>query len=455
MSDTTDQTDLAIVGAGPAGMAAAVEARRHGLSVTLLDEQPSPGGQIWRAIERTDDRRRRLLGADYARGADLARELRDSRARYRPGATVWNIEEGWHLDYSCGGGAHGVTAGALIVATGANERPVPVPGWTLPGVTSAGAMQILLKAHGGIKPGLVLAGNGPLLWLIAQQMVAAGSPPAALVETVPRGRYLRALTRLPGALRGHSDLRKGLAMMRTVQRAGVRIYLHASDLRIEGKEHAEALSFRQGGRSRRLETGAIALHEGVVPNQQITRLLRCDHRWNAEQHCFEPVLDGTGRTSKRSLWIAGDGAGIAGADAAVLRGRIAAAAVARASGKKVSTGDLERQLTRITAARPFLDKLYQPTTKTRRPDDGTIICRCEEVTAGAVRKALSDGAPGPNQLKSFLRAGMGPCQGRMCGLAVSELTAEAMGRPPQEEDYYRIRPPLKPLPLAELADAAE
>ncbi len=447
--------DLAVIGAGPAGLAAATRAAEAGLSVELFDEQPAPGGQIYRAIESVPAPRRELLGPDYAAGAALASAFRASGAGYHPGALVWNVDATLAVDFSRDGRSRQCRARAVVVATGAIERPTPLPGWTLPGVTGAGALQILLKAQGLVpSEPVVLAGSGPLLLLLADQLTRAGAPPKAVVETVPRGRLLAAAKHLPAALRAPGYLAKGLKMLRALKAAGVPLHRGATDLAIEGGERAEALSFTAGGRRHRLEAGLIALHQGVVPNQQVTRLLRCAHRWSGSQRCFLPVLDDWCESSVEGVFVAGDGAGIGGAASAALRGRLAALGALRRLRGDVAEDEaagLRRDLARDGAVRPLLEALYAPSEQVLAPADDTLVCRCEEVTAGQLRQSVALGCPGPNQAKSFLRCGMGPCQGRFCGLAVTEIIAAARGEPQQEIDYYRIRPPLKPLPLAELA----
>ena len=299
-------------------------------------------------------------------------------------------------------------------------------------------------------------GSGPLLWLIASQMVAAGTPPRAVVETVPRARYLSAARHLPSALRAGPYLAKGAAMLRAVKRAGVPVHRGARDVRIEGETSVEAVSFTSRGRPQRIETGHVALHQGVVPNQQITRLLGCEHRWDADQRCFVLVLDAHMESTVAGVFVTGDGSGIAGATSAALRGRLAAMRIAeRATGKAPpERADVVKAIVRDGRVRPFLEALYAPSDDILQPADATVVCRCEEITAGQVREAVRLGASGPNQVKSFLRAGMGPCQGRMCGLAVTEIIAAERGVSPSVVDYYRIRPPLKPLPLSELAEMA-
>lgn len=448
--------DLCVIGAGPAGMAAASEAATLGLDVLVLDEAPRPGGQIWRDVAQATTERLAILGADYAQGADLVRSFADSAVDYRPASTVWHIEAtdpGFNLLISSGGRSCAVRAAAVVSATGALERPMPLPGWTLPGVTTAGALQILLKSAGVVAQDAVLIGNGPLLYLIASQMILAGCSPRAMVETVPRGNWLAAARHLPRALRALPYLIKGASMMRAIARAGVPVHRGATGIRLEGKSQLEAVHFETAGRQQRIETTCAALHHGVVPNQQITRLMRCDHLWDAQQVCFRPVLDAWGETTCPDLYVAGDGGGIRGAKSAVLAGRLVARRAAAKAGRDTPNDKpLRAALRRDAHIRPFLQALYAPFAEALAPADDTLVCRCEEVSAGEIRKTVRANAVGPNQVKSFLRTGMGPCQGRVCGLVVSQLIAAERGEDPGATGYFRIRPPLKPLALSELAE---
>jgi len=236
--------------------------------------------------------------------------------------------------------------------------------------------------------------------------------------------------------------------------AGVPVYRGASGIAIEGRTCAQAVTFLSRGRRHRLPAETVALHQGVVPNPQITRLLHCEHVWNESQRCFSPVVDAFGETSVANVYVAGDGAGIGGAKVAAMQGQLAALRIAH----KAGVGDdsrialLRGRLRRELSIRPFLEALYTPSVDLSDLQDETIVCRCEEVTAGEVRASLEKGVPGPNQVKSLLRTGMGPCQGRFCGLTLSELVAKHTGEMPSSVGYYRIRPPLKPLLLTELAD---
>ena len=463
------EVDLIVIGAGPAGMAAGAEASAAGLSVTVLDEQPGPGGQIYRAVTGAGGARGAVLGRDYLDGAALAQAMQASGVRHLTGAVVWNVEpdvDGITVTFSQDGRAAQLRAARLLLATGALERPVPVPGWTLPGVMTAGAGQILLKASGLVAERAVLAGSGPLLYLLAAQMARAGRPPLALVETQSFGDTLRALPHLVGGLRGWRTLLKGLGLLLELRRAGVRRITAARDLAIEGGARAEALAFTAGGRAQRISCDTVLLHQGVVPNTQISRALRMDHDWRAGQQAFAPRLDPWGESTVPGVFVAGDGAGIAGAVAAEQAGRLAGLQVAHQLGRiDRATRDLRARvpagrLAAERALRPFLDVAYPPAEQVLSPADDTIICRCEEVTAGQVRGWAKLGCTGPNQTKAFGRVGMGPCQGRYCGLTVTTLLAEAQGMTPQAVGAYRIRPPFKPVTLGEVAslnhpDAAE
>ena len=455
------EVDIIILGAGPAGMAAARTAAEGGAKVLLIDEQTSPGGQIYRSILNVPNERAAILGPDYGQGRPLAKALDHSNISVNYAATVWRVDEDGSVTFSVDGQARQAKGRHLIIATGALERPIPVPGWTLPGVMTAGAAQILLKSSGIVPERAVLTGSGPLLYLIACQLITAGFPPALLVETQSRGNFFKALKYLPGALRAWPYLAKGRDMLRQINAAGVPRYTGAKDIVISGDGCVAGIAFTAGGRRYGIDCETVLLHSGVVPNTQITRSLRLDHDWHDLQLCFHPSTDDWGVTSNPIVSVAGDGAGIGGAVAAGLGGELAALGALKVLGKidaqarDVKAAPLRAAQSRETAIRPFLDTLYRPADDLRTPADDVVICRCEEVTAGDVRRYAKLGCTGPNQAKAFGRSGMGPCQGRFCGLTVTELLAEVNGLPPSDVGYYHIRSPLKPISLGELASLAE
>lgn len=456
-----EPVDLLIIGAGPAGMAAAIEACGLGLSVTVLDEQASPGGQIYRDVRLADPQRLAVLGADYQAGLALVERFLACGARYIPQASVWLVSPQQQVHFLHQGQARTLQPRRLLIACGAYERALPIPGWTLPGVMNAGAGQILLKGA-ALLPAVpvLLAGCGPLLYLLAAQYLRAGVQIAALVDTSSHADLLRAWRQIPAALGGWRELRKGLGLLRQLRRAGIRHYRGARDLQIEGQDQARALRFRCGGDQHRLPAQLILLHQGVVPNTQISWSLRLEHQWDEHQLCWTVHRDPFGETSQPGVFIAGDAAAIGGALAAREQGRIAALGVARqlrpqaAAQIDAQLPALRRALARHLAARPLIDTLYRPQQQNRIPADDVIVCRCEEVSAGDLRHYVDLGCLGPNQAKAFGRCGMGPCQGRLCGLSVNEVIAERRQVSPAAVGYYRIRPPLKPITLSQLAGEA-
>jgi len=452
--------DLVVIGAGPAGLTAAVTAAASGLSVMVLDEQPAPGGQIYRNIESVDRKAfGAILGPEYFAGGDLAETFREAEIDYRPDVTVWRIDADGRVAISDGAAATIVTAKRIIAATGAMERPVPLPGWTLPGVMGAGAAQTLLKTGGLIPTNrVVLAGCGPLLFLVGRQLRAAGAEVAAILQTTRLRDYLNAFPHVPGALRAPEYLTKGAQMLQDLKRLGVKTHSAIREVRALGEDSLNGVAFVENGVERQLDTDMLLLHQGVVPNVQLSRQAGCDHEWYAPQRYWRPVTDEWGATSVETLAIAGDGAGILGAEAAAVMGRLAGLDAACRLGRiervdrdLSAVSDL-REHRRLAAIRPMLDHLYRPDPEICVPPaDDTIVCRCEEITAGKIRASVEAGAMGPNQLKALTRTGMGPCQGRMCGLTVSEIVAEARGESIEATGYFRIRPPIKPVTLAELA----
>ncbi len=456
------KVDVVIVGAGPAGMAAATVAAQRGLTVTVLDEQEAPGGQIYRAITQTSARRLDILGPDYAAGGELARAFAASSAKHERGTSVWQVTPGRTVDYVQRGVVKSLEAGSVILCSGAMERPFPVPGWTLPGVLTAGAAQILLKSAEVVpSQPVVLAGCGPLLYLLGWQYLRAGVPIRAIVDTTDNADYRRALSHLSGALKGWRQLAKGLKLMCALKRAGVPFHQGATNLALEGADAVEAIRFTAGGRAQRVPANVVLLHQGVVPNTQISWSLRAQHRWDDAQLCWAPVTDAWGELDVADIYVAGDGRGIGGAQAAEQQGRLAALEIAHRAGRidRATRDNLavpfRRALRETLHIRPFLDALYRPKDANRIPADDVTVCRCEEVSAGQLRGFVRLGCLGPNQAKSFGRCGMGPCQGRLCGLTVTEVIAAERGVSPAEVGYYRVRPPIKPVTLAELAAAHE
>ena len=469
--DTDSTYDLLVIGAGPAGLAAATQARALGLRTALIDEQPAPGGQIYRAISSTPVSDPKILGQDYWHGQSLLKPFFESGTQYLPNSTVWSInagQDGFEVAYSTRRGAsaaalecqaHLLQCKHLILATGAQERPFPIPGWTLPGVITAGAAQILLKTSGVAPEGTtVLAGGGPLLYLLAWQYLNAGVKLHAILETTPKNQWRKAFPHAWSFLRS-PYLGKGLKLLREVRHATtiVRGVTDLAALSSDGAAQLKQLKYKAQGKEHVISLDQLLLHQGVIPNTNLSRALGVDHQWSDRQACWEPIVDEWGATNVPHVTMAGDGAGIAGALAAEHRGRIAAVHAATALGHiDVAKRDREgtphhMALSKATRGREFFEELYRPPQWLRSPVGDTIVCRCEEVTAEQIRQTVRIGCQGPNQMKAFMRCGMGPCQGRFCGLTVTEIVAQEQDRHPADVGYYRVRFPTKPVTLGEVA----
>jgi len=302
----------------------------------------------------------------------------------------------------------------------------------------------------------VRAGQGPLMWLLANQLIRAGVMPV-LVETRTQP-ILRTALEAGGIFSGFAQLAKGIGLILKARQAGMRVISGARHLRAEGSARVQALRFEGG-----VETcDTLLLHEGVIPATHISMAIGLEHFWDARQLCWRPKLDAFGASSHARIAVAGDGAGIGGWEAAVAAGQLAALDAGLRLGR-ISRADRDFRaeasadaLLQARALRPFLDALYAPSQEILAPpEESTIICRCEEVTAGSLRWAAAIGATGPNQAKAYLRCGMGPCQGRLCGSTVAAVIAETRNVPMEEVGHFRPRAPYKPITVQELASAQQ
>ena len=465
--------DVAVLGAGPAGTGAAIAAAAAGRSVLLIDEAPAAGGQIYR--KAPDALRPARPGAgdtdpDRRAGDALRRELDESRVRTAFGWRVWSVirsERGFRLDAIGPGGAHAVEATVLLVAAGAIERVLPFPGWTTPGVFGLAAATTMLKSQ-RISPGkrVVVAGAGPLLAAVAAGVVKAGAEAAAVVDVNGPGNWLAAMPDL--ALRPRLAAQGAGWVLRLLQ-ARVPFHFRAKVVRALGEERLEAVRIApvNGGVRRpsdaapmTVEADALCIGHGLAPATDLPRLLRAEFVFDRARGGWRPDVDGFGRTSVAGLYVAGDGAGILGGQAALIAGRTVGAAIAADLGGTVPvvraswTGWRARRfgaaMTTLTATRSAVVAAMPAET---------IVCRCEDVTRAEIDAGYDAGARELNQLKHFTRCGMGPCQGRSCGEAAAELLAlrlVADGVVPDVDAGRRRagqwtgRTPLRPVPLSAL-----
>ncbi|THA41065.1 FAD-dependent oxidoreductase [Streptomyces sp. A1547] len=449
--------DLAVVGAGPAGLAAAVTAAGFGLRVVLLDAGERPGGQYYRhpAPGLGADRPEALhhgWSAFAEREAALRAHRAAGRITYLPAHHVWTVVPdgpAWTLHAVAGPDEAAATlhARAVLLATGSYERQLSFPGWTLPGVVGAGGAQAMLKS-GLVLPGrrVVVAGSGPLLLAVAGSLAAAGARVPAVVEAAAYGGYAG---HVPALLRNPGKLAEAATYGSALLHRHIRLLTRHAVTEAHGADRVEAVTVARldrdwrpvPGTARRIPCDALAVGHGLVPQLELATGLGCATRRSADGTAAL-ALDAGQRTSVPGIWSAGETGGIGGAQLALLEGEIAAHAIA---GRPVPAA-LARRRARLRAFADAMGAAHRPGTGwTEWLRDDTDACRCEEVPAGRIREAVADlGARDARTVKLLTRAGMGWCQGRMCGPAVAALAGE---------DPAPDRRPLScPVPLRHLAE---
>lgn len=359
-----ESIDVAVIGAGPAGLAAASLCARAKLSTVLFDRQSTPGGHAYRLADHPALERDSLFGKEYARGTRLVGEFRASGAIPVANATVTSLTQALEIGVTVAGVARQLKARRIILATGALERAFPIPGSDLSGVLMAGAAQGLLLGEGKPAPGrTVLAGCGPLLWLLAWQLDNAGVKVDALLDTEPGANrslarpYYFSYLMSPHAL-------KQMRLLRAVRRS-TNVISGVTALRAEGEGRLQRVAFRDAsGSERTLTAETLLLHQGVTPNAALATSVGAKHLWDEQQQCFSPVLDHQGNTSVEGIAIAGDAAGIAGAQVAAWRGVLVAAGVVRKLRPGPGMDPVEKlalaALRRFMRGRKYLDLRYRP-----------------------------------------------------------------------------------------------
>lgn len=450
---------ILIVGAGPAGLRAAEMLAEAGRSPVLVDEAPRVGGQIYRQPPRVPGFTRtaaELYGAaaDRARDLFVAFDRIRHRVDYRPGSLVYDLIDNRAIVAS-NGRSEEIEFDALVLATGAMDRIIPAPGWTLPGVYTLGGAQIALKHQGcAIGKRVAFVGSGPLLLLAAHQYAKAGAVPAAIA--LP-SRFGSLAAGGLGLLSMPRELSVGLFWLAELKRRGVPILFGHHLVQVSGEESVTGIVVEHAGQRRHIPCDAVAIGYGLRSETQLADLAGLKFTFDAERRQWLPETDSLGRArGRKGIYLAGDGAGMLGADAAEARGRLAAHALMIDLEISHVTyrpeGDLEAvaRAARLQAAmRLAFD--FPVDLATAIPDE-TILCRCEQVQAGELRAIAGlMGARELNRAKSYSRIGMGRCQGRLCGHAAAEILADKLGVSVDSVGRMRGQPPIKPVPVSTVA----
>jgi len=480
-----EQAEVAIVGAGPAGLAAAALLAEHGADVVVIDERPRAGGQIYRQPPESFGGEGLPPGRSYAAGRALLAAAGASGLRWQTRTLAWGLFEpqdagpvpegaaaAWVVALADDGGIRRLAARHVLICAGAYDLPVAFPGWTLPGVMTAGGVQAFVKSE-KLLPGrrFVLAGAHPLLLTVADQLLHAGAELAAVVFAQPAPRLSEGAAvamRLRGRLTPVLEL---VGPLRRLRRHKVPLLFSHLLRAAEGEGALEAVRVAPISPGWRFVPGAelrfacdtLAFGYGFVPSTELPRQAGCSHRWKPREGGWVTEHDDWMRTSRAGISVAGETTGIGGAEQAAEEGRLAALGLLRELARldrgqaARAAAPVRRRLRRRRALSGLVQDRFEPVYGAlgALADDATVVCRCEEVTAGTVRSAL---ATHPHlgtadAVKLLTRVGMGPCQGRFCMLTVASLIAEATGRELAEVGAFHARPPAKPLPLWQLATA--
>ena len=470
------RTEVAVVGAGPAGLAAALAAAESGAEVTLIDSAPQPGGQYFKQPPESFQTKDR-----HGEAAVLFTRLRRCQSLHILMDTqVWGAfageNGGWLLTLQGQNAPKRLHTQALILAPGAYDRPIAFPGWTLPGVMTAGAVQTLLKSQ-ALVPGrrFVLAGSGPLQLIVAAQLVEAGADVAAVLEASSLSRFL-SFRHLPAIWGQWARMQQGWSAWRTLREAGVPVRFGWATAKARGRKLVETVDITRLDQNWRplpdtvesIEADTLVLGYGFLPSTQLTRLLGCEHHFSPLQGGWTPLRDGRMQTTLPGVYAVGDGAGIGGATLAGLEGQLAGLDTAHGLGHiddpqfEAELSKLQPQLKRERRFADLLGQLFTP-----RPglytlaEENTLICRCEEVRLSEIRRARSLGCSTLNEIKGLTRAGMGNCQGRICGdllagvlsVMISFNKLEQHGNP-SNLGSFSVRPPIYPMTVQDLAQSA-
>jgi thioredoxin reductase/bacterioferritin-associated ferredoxin len=458
------EVPLVIIGGGPGGLSAAIAAAEVGVKVLVIDENLQPGGQIYRQLPETFQALEPgRLGVDYVDGRSLLKKVRDfaDSITIWNDALVWSVFESNQLAIAHGNELVLLDAKAIVVATGAYERPVPVPGWTLPGVMTAGGAQVLLKSQ-RVRPGrrVLLAGCGPLQLVVANQMLDAGMEVVAVAEsntTTGAWRYLPDLLHQPGLMI------QGLRYIYRLKRAGVQIFQSHVLQGLQGNQEVKQAFLTKvdsrcrpiSGETKGFDVDTVCIGYGLIPSTWVTSMLGCSHFYDPMIGGWVPQFNENMQTDQPGVFVAGDGAGIAGVLVAKMEGTLAGLYAAVHAGgisedKALQTArPVRKKLAGMGKFRRAIDRMYRiyPDLYANMTDD-TIVCRCEGITAGEIRKAIRQGTMNLNDIKKRTRSGMGYCQGTNCLPTIAAMLAREFDAQPEEIPMMTTRPPARPVPLS-------
>lgn len=473
MNDTSHDLDVAVVGAGPAGMAAALRLSKASLRVAVFDEQPRLGGQLLRQPPRSFVVKNWLPGRGYLEHKQRLKEAElTTDIDWRLGTSVWGVfphQSGIGFDVHIveGDQSRVVSARRLLVAAGCYEMPVPLPGWTLPGVMTAGAMQTLLKSQGVVTgQRIVLSGSHPLQLILADQLLDAGARVERILFAQPWHRVLQAIRSPRTLIESPQPLLEVARILLRLKRAGVPVRFSQSIQRVMGETSVKAVEVRQAVQGvpsaeepEVVDCDSVALCYGFLPSSELARQAGA-----AASPCqgggWKVNHDGSGRTSKVALYVAGETGGVKGGDAAAVEGDLVATSILADLGIDAEDSPRPVELHRQMEQRRRFAALLENVSAMDDDfflsllDEQTVICRCEDVSWGEIQSAqgLHPMADTISAVKLLTRTGMGLCQGRQCEHSLRRLLRRSRSEAPTPESAYTVRAPVRPVSIEMLCN---
>ncbi|MFT5502236.1 MAG: glycine/D-amino acid oxidase-like deaminating enzyme/bacterioferritin-associated ferredoxin, partial [Woeseiaceae bacterium] len=459
------ECDVLVVGAGPAGMSAAVQLAEAGVSTIVVDERPEPGGQFFKQVassyQITDAR---LADKQYREGAVLIERMRQTDAQVIGGATVWGAfrekSDKTEICISAGSKSYKVSARQLVLATGAFESVPAFPGWTLPGVMTTGAAQGLVRAY-RVAPGqrVLIAGNGPLNLHLADELIACGIDVMAVAESAPAPLPRRLPAAIGALITAPNLILRGIEYLSTLRKHGVPVHYGHHILAADGEGRVCSGTIAKVGRDGKVlpgtekdfEVDTVCVGYALHPSNELAKSLGCKHKV-VSPGVVAPVCDENGQTNIAGVFVVGDGGDLGGADVAMAEGRLAAQAVlGNLSGVSSKSDRNDRKV--LHRHRKFQRNLWSmyaaPDFSPASPD--TPICRCELVSLRTLESLIESGVHDMAGLKRLSRAGMGPCQGRYCQKQIATILADMTGNIPTAEEMFAPQLPIKPTLVANVA----